>query len=70
MGVEQNEDAALVTRFIERIEIEPIPNSQLVDVSFMAKDPILAADIINPLIKAYIDQNREERLAATKDAIH
>ena len=50
-------DHELVTAFIERIRIEPIRNSRLVDVSFHAEDPVLAAKIVHTLAEAYINQN-------------
>ncbi len=64
-----DEDSALVTEFIERIEISPIRNSRLVDVSFQAKDPVLATNIVNTLARAYIDQNLETKLLAAQDAV-
>ncbi|MFO7984521.1 MAG: exopolysaccharide transport family protein, partial [Desulfatiglandaceae bacterium] len=62
-------DSALVSRFIDRIAVKPIRNSRLVDVSFQAEDPVLAAKIANTLTSAYIDQNLETRLGAVQDAV-
>ena len=39
------------------------------DVSVEAKDPAMAARMANELVKAYIGQNLEIKLAATKDAV-
>jgi succinoglycan biosynthesis transport protein ExoP len=64
-----DEDSALVTDFTERIEVSPIRNSRLVDVSFQAKDPVLATNIVNTLARAYIDQNLETKLLAAQDAV-
>jgi len=64
-----DEDSALVTDFTERIEVTPIRNSRLVDVSFQAKDPVLATNIANTLARAYIDQNLETKLLAAQDAV-
>jgi exopolysaccharide transport family protein len=61
-------DSELVSEFIERIRVEPIENSRLVNVSVEAKDPVMAARMANELVKAYIDQNLETKLTATKDA--
>jgi len=66
---EYDEDSALVSEFIDRIDVKPIRNSRLVDVSFQAKDPSLAARIVNTLARAYIDQNLETRLMAIQDAV-
>lgn len=65
----REDDSAIVNRFISRINVTPIRNSRLVDVSFEATNPVLAAQIANTLAKAYIDKNLETRLTATQDAI-
>ncbi|MDY6987211.1 MAG: polysaccharide biosynthesis tyrosine autokinase [Thermodesulfobacteriota bacterium] len=61
-------DTSLVSDFIERITVGPIRNSRLVDVSFRAKDPLLATKIVNTLASAYIDQNLETKLVAVQNA--
>ncbi|MFH1488293.1 MAG: polysaccharide biosynthesis tyrosine autokinase [Pseudomonadota bacterium] len=62
-------DFTLVNDFIGRIEVRPIRNSRLVDVGFLAKDPRLAADMVNTLAAAYMDQNLETKLQAVQDAV-
>jgi len=66
---EYEPDSPLVSDFISRIEVNPIRNSRLVDVNFQAKDPALAATIVNTLANAYIDQNLEIKLRAVQDAV-
>ena len=66
-GVEQ--DSELVSAFLERVKVSPIRNSRLVDVRLEAKDPVMAARMANELVKAYINQNLEIKLSATKDAV-
>jgi len=66
---EYEPDSALVSNFINRIKVDPIRNSRLVDVSFQAKDPVLAAKIVNTLANAYINQNLETKLRAVQDAV-
>jgi uncharacterized protein involved in exopolysaccharide biosynthesis len=66
---QQNQNNELVSNFIKRIKVEPIRNSRLVDLSFQAKDPVLAAKIVRTLAEAYIDQNLETRLKAVQDAV-
>jgi capsular exopolysaccharide synthesis family protein len=69
-GEEQEEvDHKLVSAFINRIEVTPIRNSRLVDISFEAKDPSLTARITNTLAAAFIDQNLETKLKAVQDAV-
>jgi len=61
-------DSGLVSAFIERIEVAPIENSRLVDVSVEAKDPVMSARMTNELVTAYIDQNLEIKLTAARNA--
>ena len=62
-------DSPLVVPFMNRIDIDPIEGTRLVDVSFRAMDPVLAARTVNETVKAYIDLNMDSRLKATQDAI-
>ena len=62
-------DASLVDAFIGRIEIKPIRNSRLVDISLEAANPAMTARMANELVRAYIDHNLETKLAAAKDAV-
>ena len=66
---EYGRDSKLVSVFISRIEVSPIRNSRLVDISFEAKDPVLAFKIANTLASAYIDQNLEIKLLAAQSAM-
>lgn len=66
---ETDEDSGLISAFISRIKVEPIRNSRLVDVSFMAKDRTMAAKIVNSIAAAYIDKNLETKLRAAQDAV-
>jgi len=66
---EYDRDSSLVSDFISRIGVSPIRNSRLLDLSFEAKDPVLAAKIVNTLARAYIDQNLEIKLRAVQDAV-
>lgn len=59
----------LVSQFIDRIEVNPIRSSRLVDVSFRAKSPAMAAKIANTLANVYVSQNLEIKLEAAKDAV-
>lgn len=61
--------AVLVTKLIDRITVEPVRNSRLVDVHADATNPVFAAKMANEVVRAYIDQNLEMKLKATKDAV-
>ncbi|WP_117232533.1 GumC family protein [Vibrio maerlii] len=54
--------------FSENLTISPIRKTQLVNITFISEDPVLAAEVANAVGNAYIDINVEARLAATKDA--
>ncbi|MCP4578314.1 MAG: polysaccharide biosynthesis tyrosine autokinase, partial [Deltaproteobacteria bacterium] len=62
-------DSGLVSAFIDRIEVSPIRNSRLVDLSYEAKNPVLATQIVNTLAQAYMSQNLEIKLRAVKEAV-
>ena len=71
-GIEEDEfseDSALVSTFLSRIDIIPIRNSRLVDVSVEAINPAMSARMANELVRSYIDQNLETKLVAAKDAV-
>ena len=53
----------------KKIIVTPIRNSRLVDISFEAKDRVLAAQIANTVARAYIDLNLQAKLKATQDAV-
>ena len=62
-------DSELVSVFIDRVEVSPIRNSRLVDVSMEAKDPVMSARMANALVSAFIGQNLETKLLAAKGAV-
>jgi succinoglycan biosynthesis transport protein ExoP len=49
----------VVDAFLEHLTASPIRNSRLVDVSFISRDPKLAADIANALADEYIQMSFE-----------
>ena len=55
-------------QFLLRLRVTPIRDSRLVDVFYELPDPALATAIVNALARNYIDENREHRLLAAKDA--
>lgn len=62
-------DSGLISAVMDRITVTPVRDTRLVDVSFDAKDPVLAAMIANAVAQAYIEGNLETRLASVKDAV-
>jgi succinoglycan biosynthesis transport protein ExoP len=58
----------MINEYVSRLTITPVRQSWLVNVSFEAKDPKLAAKIINAHANHFIEQNIQNRFDATKKA--
>ncbi len=54
--------------FKNKLNIEPVRNTQLVRIRFSSADPILATQIANAVGQAYIDTNFEAKLVVTQNA--
>ena len=67
-SLEERRLAGFVNQFVGSLTTSPIRNSRLVDVSFNARDPELAATIVNTLAKEYIGMNFETKYNATNVA--
>ena len=58
-----------VTRAVqENIDVKPVRDTKLVEVSFTSSSPILAAEIVNTLAEEFIDFSIEKRFEATQEA--
>lgn len=53
----------LATKLLERLEVKPVRDTRLVEVSFTAPNPELAARVANGVVEAYIDWGIETRSA-------
>lgn len=62
------EHAAAIDRFLARLTVTQAGTSRLVDVSFTADDPKLAAAVVNALTDAYIEQNKELKSGIAQEA--
>ena len=58
----------LIDEFLERLSVRPVRLTRLVEASFAARDPKLAADAVNELSAAFIDLNINIKYAATEQA--
>ncbi len=58
----------LLDLVIENLEINPIPNTYLVDISFRSPDPQLSADVANEVVTRYVDRERNARAGITQEA--
>jgi polysaccharide biosynthesis transport protein len=66
---ETADESAYVDAFASRLKVDPVRGSHLVDVSFTAMDPKLAADSVNALAREYVDQNLAVKLQTTTDML-
>jgi capsular exopolysaccharide synthesis family protein len=58
----------ILRTFQDRLDIEPLKRSRLVEVTFEANDPKLAAQIVNTLTANYIQQSLEARWESSQNA--
>lgn len=65
----QQREERLISNFLDAIIVSPIRDSRLVDVSARSTDRQQTAAFANALVEVYIDQNLENKLSTTKDAV-
>lgn len=63
---ETDELRSLVDEYLQRISVNPLRQSWLVEISFQAKNPRLAARVINAHSRHFIEQNIENRFQTTQ----
>lgn len=68
LPTEEEKLAQVVDLFMTKLFIEPVRNTQLVNISFESPDPRLAAKVSNAMAKAYIDSQMEAKVAMTEQA--
>jgi capsular exopolysaccharide synthesis family protein len=61
-------DNEVLKKFQDRLDVEPLKRSRLVEVSFESNDRKLAAQVVNTLASTYIQQNLESRWQASQKA--
>ena len=66
---ETQDESALISSFIGRVNVEPVRGSRLVDVAFDAEDPAFASTATNALMEEYVDQNLEAKLGTTENML-
>lgn len=59
----------IITGLMKQIEVTPILNSSLVDVSISRPDPQFAALLVNTVAQAYIEQSLDLRFAASQEGV-
>ncbi len=60
--------ASLLERFQDSVSVRTIPRTLLLEVRFRSRDAALSAAVVNALIKAYQDEEAEDRILATAQA--
>jgi polysaccharide export outer membrane protein len=60
--------AFLLRRFQERLDVETVPRTLLLQIRFRSRDASLSAAAVNQLIASYIEQDRDSQVAATAQA--
>lgn len=55
--------------FVRNLDIEPVKESQLVRVSYLDPDPALATRVANTVAQIYIEENLNQRVEVTKQAV-
>ena len=59
---------AILGTFLGRLSVRRIPSSELVEVTFEAEDPQLAAQVVNAHLQNYLEQNFRSKYDATTQA--
>jgi polysaccharide export outer membrane protein len=60
--------AWLLDKFQRDLTVQTIPRTLVMQIRFRSQDAALSAAIVNALIAAYLQQDADARIAATKDA--
>jgi succinoglycan biosynthesis transport protein ExoP len=66
--LEDGVDQGLIDAVLDRVEVEPERNSQLVNLRFIAHDPELCKTAANQFAQTYIEFNLDSKLNATEQA--
>ncbi|MDH5713969.1 MAG: polysaccharide biosynthesis tyrosine autokinase [Candidatus Aminicenantes bacterium] len=63
-----NPYTGLIDIFLSRLQVEPIRNSRLAEISFISNNPRLSAEVINAVAEGFIESNLEAKYYASKEA--
>ena len=67
-GIHRKSVPAILGAFLGRFSVKRVPNSHLIEVTFEAEDPQLAAGVVNAHLQNYIEQNFRSKYDATTQA--
>ena len=65
---ETRAETRAINGFLTRLNVTPVRDSRIVDVTFSSMSPALSADVANALAQAYIDQDLAFRHTSSRDA--
>jgi polysaccharide biosynthesis transport protein len=57
LRITNKEETLLVKHFKDNLKVMIIPETRVLDIRFSSPDPKLAADVVNSLVNAYMEQN-------------
>jgi len=58
----------IINTFLKKLEVEPIRNSRLAEISFISHNPQLSAEVINAVAEGFIEVNLEAKYFASREA--
>jgi len=64
MGIEA--ETIYAGLLLKKLSVHPVPETRLVDVSYVSPHPRFSADVVNTLVQEYIDYSIESRSEATQ----
>ncbi len=59
----------LVDSFLERLDVSPVSGTRTIEVSFISRDPVIAAAAANRLSERYVDTNLERVRGGMTDTV-
>lgn len=61
-------ESPVVRRFLEKLRVDPVPNTRLVELSFLSSSPELSTQVANAMAEAFVEHNLDLKLDATRHA--
>jgi uncharacterized protein involved in exopolysaccharide biosynthesis len=58
---------ALIDNAVDRVRIDPVPDSTVLEVGFRSSDPVLARDLVNRIAETFVAHNANLQLSRAKD---
>jgi polysaccharide biosynthesis transport protein len=68
LKITNKEETQLVNGFKDNLKVMIIPDTRVLDIRFSSPDPRLAADVVNTLVNAYMEQNLKSNFGSTTQA--